>query len=128
MSKDAQLRKVIEAITENPALTPDGWVRTVVFADFEESSRGTRAFVYMNDGKARPALPRDPKLLDLVEALRDEMAKSTKKQAWLSAAFIIDNDDDEIRTNVKFDYDSSERWRVKADTREAIIAEFKPTK
>jgi hypothetical protein len=127
MTKDELLHKASELLLADERLTPDGWVRLVVFARISESQRGVNALVYTADRKHKSLSPSTPQARDVLVQLREQMAdEDPHKRKWVVAVLQFDAHGDDVEMNARFEYEDIDRWAITPSTMKQVIDEFRP--
>jgi hypothetical protein len=81
-------------------------------------------FCYTADGDAVPVSPRDFSIFDVLQELRDAMAKTDGKSPWIAALFRIERRTGKL--DADFEYEQLERWAITPANVKARAREFAP--
>jgi hypothetical protein len=130
MDRDALLHRLAEMIAGDSELLLDGWTHLVLTSRVEDGMLNMNGFCYTADGDAVPVSPRDFSIFDVLQELRDAMAKADTAKAdgkspWIAALFRIERKTGKL--NADFEYEHVERWAITRANVTARAREFAPT-
>jgi hypothetical protein len=125
MDRDALIHRLAEAIAVDRELLLDGWTHLALTSRVEDDSMlNMNGFCYTADGAAIPVAPQDFSIFDVLEELRDAMAKADGKKPWIAALFRIERATGNF--HAEFEYDQIERWAITPANVKARAREFAP--
>jgi hypothetical protein len=124
MDRDALIHHLAQTIASDGGLLLDGWTHLVLVSQIESDTPDMTGFCYTDDGRAVPVSPTDFGIFDVLEQLRDAMAKADAKKPWIAALFRIERETGKFA--MEFEYDQPERWIVTPDNVRARAREFAP--
>ena len=124
MDRDALIHRLAETIAGDKDLLLDGWTHLVLMSQIEDDTPDMTGFCYTNDGRTVPVSPRDFAIFDVLDELRDAMAKLDGKKPWIAALVRIERETGEF--TVEYEYNRPERWIVTPDNVKARAREFAP--
>src|SRR5215510_15672070 len=107
MDRDTLIHRLAETIADDQVLLLDGWTHLVLVSQIEADTPDLTGFCYTADGRAVSVAPKDFGIFDVLEQLRDEMAKADGKTPWIAALFRIERKTGKFA--VQFEYDQPER-------------------
>ena len=123
MDRDALIRRLAETIAGDKALLLDGWTHLVLVSQIEADTPDLTGFCYVNDGRAVAVAPTNFGIFDVLDELRNEMAK-VDDRPWTAALFRIERKTGKL--TAEFEYNQPERWIVTPDNAKARAREFAP--
>ena len=137
---DELIHDLADAIAGDATLLLKDWKQLVLVSQIDEGTPDLTGFCYIEDGRAILVTPFDFAIFDLIEALRDAMARAdaegdakgdTKenttqntKGPWRAALFPLDRETG--RLTAEFEYDRPERWLVTPANVKERAREFAP--
>jgi len=125
MDRDTLIHRLAETIAADSELLIDGWTHLVLTSRVEDDSMlNMNGFCYTDDGDAHPVSPRDFTIFDVLQELRDAMAKVDGKQPWIAALFRIERATGKF--HAEYEYEHLERWAITPRNVEARAREFAP--
>jgi hypothetical protein len=124
MDRDALIHRLAEAIAGDSELLLDGWTHLVLTSRIEHGMLNMNGFCYTDDGDAVPVSPRDFSIFDLLQELREDMAKADGKAPWIAALFRIERQT--AKLDADFEYEQLERWSITPANVTARAREFAP--
>jgi hypothetical protein len=124
MDRDALIHRLAEAIAGDSELLLDGWTHLVLTCRIEDGMLNMNGFCYTDDGDAVPVSPRDFSIFDVLQELRDAMAKADGKAPWIAALFRIERQT--AKLDADFEYEQLERWSITSANLTARAREFAP--
>jgi hypothetical protein len=124
MDRDALIHRLAETISGDSELLLDGWTHLVLVSRVEDGMLNMNGFCYTADGGAVPVSPRDFSIFDVLQELRDTMAKVDCKAPWIAALFRIERQTGKL--NADFEYEHLERWAITPANVTARAREFAP--
>jgi hypothetical protein len=124
MDRDALIHRLAETISGDSELLLDGWTHLVLVSRVEDGMLNMNGFCYTADGGAVPVSPRDFSIFDVLQELRDTMAKVDRKAPWIAALFRIERQTGKL--NADFEYEHLERWAITPANVTARAREFAP--
>jgi hypothetical protein len=124
MDRDALIHRLAETIAGDSELLLEGWTHLVLTSRVEDGMLNMNGFCYTTDGDAVPVSPRDFSIFDVLEELRDAMAKADGKSPWIAALFRIERTTGKL--NADFEYEHLERWAITPANVTARAREFAP--
>jgi hypothetical protein len=124
MDRDALLHRLGEMIAGDSELLLDGWTHLVLTSRVEDGMLNMNGFCYTADGDAVPVSPRDFSIFDVLQELRDAMAKTDGKSPWIAALFRIERRTGKL--DADFEYEQLERWAITPANVKARAREFAP--
>jgi hypothetical protein len=124
MDRDALIHRLAETIAGDSELLLDGWTHLVLTSRVEDGMLNMNGFCYTADGDAVPVSPRDFSIFDVLQELRDTMAKTDGKSPWIAALFRIERRTGKFDAN--FEYEQLERWAITPANVKARAREFAP--
>jgi hypothetical protein len=125
MDRDALIHRLAEKIAGDSELLLDGWTHLVLTSRVEDDSMlNMNGFCYSADGDAHPVSPRDFSIFDVLEELRDAMAKADGKKPWIAALFRVERATGNF--HAEFEYDQIERWAITPANVKVRAREFAP--
>jgi hypothetical protein len=138
---DELIHDLADAIAGDATLLLKDWKQLVLVSQIDEGTPDLTGFCYIEDGRAILVTPFDFAIFDLIEALRDAMARAdaegdakgdTKenttqntKGPWRAALFRLDRETGQL--TAEFEYDRPERWLVTPANVKERAREFAPT-
>jgi hypothetical protein len=125
MDRDALIHRLAETIAADSELLLDGWTHLVLTSRIEDGMLNMNGFCYTADGDAAPVSPRDFSVFDVLQELREAMAKADGKAPWIAALFRIERKTGKL--NADFEYEHIERWAITPANVTARAREFAPT-
>ena len=124
MDRDALIHRLAETIAGDSELLLDGWTHLVLTSRIEDGMLNMNGFCYTDDGDAIPVSPRDFSIFDVLQELRDAMAKVDGKSPWIAALFRIERQTGKL--DADFEYEHIERWAITPANVKARALEFAP--
>jgi hypothetical protein len=124
MDREAFLHRLAEMIVSDSELLLDGWTHLVLVSRIEDGMLNMNGFCYTDGGDAVPVSPRDFSIFDVLQELRDAMAKADGKAPWIAALFRIERRTGKL--NADFEYEHIERWAITPANVTARAREFAP--
>jgi hypothetical protein len=124
MDRDALIHRLTETIAGESELLLDGWTHLVLTSRVEDGMLNMNGFCYTADGDAVPVSPRDFSIFDVLQELRDAMAKTDGKSPWIAALFRIERRTGKL--DADFEYEQLERWAITPANVKARAREFAP--
>ena len=124
MDRDALIHRLAQTIAGDKALLLDGWTHLVLVSEIEADTPDMTGFCYTDDGRTVPVSPRDFAIFDVLDELRDAMAKLDGKKPWIAALFRIERATGKFA--MEFEYEQPERWAVTPDNVKSRAREFAP--
>jgi hypothetical protein len=124
MDRDALIHGLAETIAADSELMLDGWTHLVLVSRIEDGMLNMNGFCYTDGGDAVPVSPRDFSIFDVLQELRDAMAKADGKAPWIAALFRIERRTGKL--NADFEYEHIERWAITPANVTARAREFAP--
>ena len=124
MDRDALIHRLAEMIAADSELLLDGWTHLVLTSRIEDGMLNMNGFCYTEDGDAVPVSPKDFSIFDVLEELRDAMARADGKAPWIAALFRIERKTGKL--NADFEYEQLERWAITPANVTARAREFAP--
>ena len=121
-SREELYYELAKSIADDNSLVLDGWKNLVLVSQFDDSGPDMNGFCYTEDGRTIPIAPRNFEIFDVIEALRDAMARADGKSRWLAALFRVNRASGAFETD--FEYHDPERWRVTPANVQARAQEF----
>jgi hypothetical protein len=129
MDRDALIHRLAETIAGDSELLLDGWTHLVLVSRVEDGMLNMNGFCYTADGDAVPVSPRDFSIFDVLQELREamaktDMAKADGKSPWIAALFRIERQTGKL--DAEFEYEQLERWAITPANVKARAREFAP--
>jgi hypothetical protein len=124
VDKDELITEIGSRLGQDIGSRRPDWNDIVQSGIVEKNEPEMSGFVYFGDGKVQPTSPRDFSVLDLLLELRDTMASTEKKGAWLACLIRVNRASGDI--NFEFEYDRPDRWRVTFKNSASRAEEFRP--
>lgn len=124
MDREALIHRLAETIAGDSELLLDGWTHLVLTSRVEDGMLNMNGFCYTDDGDAIPVSPRDFSIFDVLQELRDAMAKADGKAPWIAALFRIERQTGKL--DADFEYEHIERWAITPANVKARALEFAP--
>jgi hypothetical protein len=124
MDRDALIHRLAETIAGDSELLLDGWTHLVLVSRIEDGMLNMNGFCYTDGGDAVPVSPRDFSIFDVLQELRDAMAKADGKAPWIAALFRIERRTGKL--NADFEYEHIERWAITPANVTTRAREFAP--
>jgi hypothetical protein len=124
MNREALLHRLAETIAADSELMLDGWTHLVLTSRIEDDMLNMNGFCYTEAGDAVPVSPRDFSIFDVLQELRETMAKADGKAPWIAALFRIERKTGKL--NAEFEYEQIERWAITPANVKARAREFAP--
>jgi hypothetical protein len=124
MDCEALLLRLAGTIAGDSELLLEGWTYLVLTSRIEDGMLNMNGFCYTDDGDAVPVSPRDFSIFDVLQELRDAMAKADGKAPWIAALFRIERKTGKL--NADFEYEHIERWAITPTNVAARAREFAP--
>ena len=124
MDRETLLHRLAEMIAGDSELLLDGWTHLVLTSRIEDSMLNMNGFCYTADGAAVPVSPRDFSIFDVLQELRDAMAKADGKTPWIAALLRIERKTGKL--NADFEYEHLDRWAITPANVKARAREFAP--
>jgi hypothetical protein len=129
MDRDALIHRLAETIAGDSELLLDGWTHLVLVSRVGDGMLNMNGFCYTADGDATPVSPRDFSIFDVLQELREamaktDMAKADGKTPWIAALFRIERETGKL--NAEFEYERPERWAITPTNVKARAQEFAP--
>ncbi len=125
MDRDTLIRRLAETIAADSELLLDGWTHLVLTSRIEDGMLNMNGFCYTADGDAVPVSPRNFSIFDVLQELRDAMAKADGKSPWIAALFRIERKTGKL--DADFEYEHLERWSITPANVTARAQEFAPS-
>ena len=125
MDRDFLIQRLAETIAGDSELLLDSWTHLVLVSRVEDGMLNMNGFCYTADGDAVPVSPRDFSIFDVLQELRDAMAKADGKAPWIAALFRVERKTGKL--NADFEYEHVERWAITRANVTARAREFAPT-
>jgi hypothetical protein len=125
MDRDTLIRRLAETIAADSELLLDGWTHLVLTSRIEDGMLNMNGFCYTADGDAIPVSPRNFSIFDVLQELRDAMAKADGKSPWIAALFRIERKTGKL--DADFEYEHLERWSITPANVTARAQEFAPS-
>jgi len=138
--RDELIHGLADAIAGDATLLLKDWKQLVLVSQIEDGTPDLTGFCYTEDGRAILVTPTDFAIFDVIEALRDAMARAdaegdakgdTKenttqntKGPWRAALFRLDRETGQL--TAEFEYDRPERWLVTPANVKERAREFAP--
>jgi hypothetical protein len=124
MDRDFLIQRLAETIAGDSELLLDSWTHLVLVSRVEDGMLNMNGFCYTADGDAVPVSPRDFSIFDVLQELRDAMAKADGKAPWIAALFRVERKTGKL--NADFEYEHLERWAITPANVTARAREFAP--
>lgn len=142
--RDELIHDLADAIAGDATLLLKDWKQLVLVSQIEDGAPDLTSFCYTGDGRAILVTPSDFAIFDVIEALRDAMAradadgdttgsdeqdtkgdaKGESKGPWRAALFRLDRETGQL--TAEFEYDRPERWLVTPANVKERAREFAP--
>jgi hypothetical protein len=142
--RDELIHDLADAIAGDATLLLKDWKQLVLVSQIEDGAPDLTGFCYTGDGRAILVTPSDFAIFDVIEALRDAMAradadgdttgsveedtkgdaKGEPKGPWRAALFRLDRETGQL--TAEFEYDRPERWLVTPANVKERAREFAP--
>jgi hypothetical protein len=138
--RDELIHGLADAIAGDATLLLKDWKQLVLVSQIEDGTPDLTGFCYTEDGRAILVTPTDFAIFDVIEALRDAMAraddkgevkgdtkgdaKENTKGPWRAALFRLDRETGQL--TAEFEYDRPERWLVTPANVKERAREFAP--
>jgi hypothetical protein len=122
--RDELIRRFATTVAGDMSLMLEGWRQLVLVSQIEAGTPDMTGFCYLHDGRAIPVSPSDFAIFDVIERLRETMARVDGREPWLAALFRIDRETGELAA--QFEYRQPERWLVTPANVKARAREFAP--
>src|SRR5215467_8243069 len=139
--RDELIHDLADAIAGDATLLLKDWKQLVLVSQIEDGAPDLTGFCYTGDGRAILVTPSDFAIFDVIEALRDAMAradadgdttgdakgdtKGEPKGPWRAALFRLDRETGQL--TAEFEDDRPERWLVTPANVKERAREFAPT-
>ena len=107
------------AILEDDNIKSRDWVGLGLVIEIADGDRNMFGYLFDENGEAHAEVPEESNVIELAEALREEMSKDD--EPWRALLFQVFGD--ELR--LSFDHEGNE-WAMTADNVEEIIEKLRP--
>ena len=146
--RDELIDELVKAVAGDATLLLKDWKQLVLVSQIEDGTPDLTGFCYTEDGRAILVSPADFAIFDVIEALRDAMARADAEGAvkgdvegdgkgdakgdgkgsatgpWRAALFRLDRESGQL--TAEFEYDRPERWLVTPANVKERAREFAP--
>src|SRR5262245_45613558 len=94
--RDELIRRFATTLAGDTSLMLEGWRQLVLVSQIDAGTPDMTGFCYLHDGHAIPVSPSDFAIFDVIERLRETMARVDGREPWLAALFRIDRETGEL--------------------------------
>ena len=123
MNKDELVQEIGRMLIQDPRISSQPWQHLAIVAQIADNSAQVNGFLFDSAGKATPTAPKNTRVIDRFEELRNVMAEQDG-EFWKACLVRIDPLTGNI--SIDFEFDHPEKWLISPSTITEMAEKLRP--
>jgi len=123
MNNDELVQEIARMLLQDPRISSQPWRHLAIVAQITGESAQVNGFLYDQEGKGIPTAPKNTRVIDRFEELRNAMSEE-EDTPWRACLVRIDSMTGNI--SIDFEYDQPQKWLISPSTVKEMAEKLRP--